>query len=332
MKAMLLDHPASVASEPLRAAEVPVPELGAGQVRLRVTHCGVCRTDLHVVEGDLPPAKAPVIPGHQIVGSVEAVGPGARRFHLGDRLGIAWLNWTCRRCQYCQGGRENLCETARFTGYQTDGGYAQYAVVDEAFAFPIPDTFSNLEAAPLLCAGIIGFRSLRLSEIRPGGRVGLYGFGASAHIVIQIARHWGCDVLVFTRGEAHQRLARDLGASWAGRAEETPPHPLDSAILFAPVGTLVPEALRALRKGGTLAINAIHLSPIPALDYAQLYHERTIRSVTNFTRQDAEDLLRLAAEVPVRTEVEIFPLRDANRALQRLKAAQLRGAAVLEIP
>jgi propanol-preferring alcohol dehydrogenase len=192
-----------------------VPKPGAGQIRLRVTHCGVCRTDLHVVEGDLPPAKTPVVPGHQIVGSVEAVGPGGHRFHLGDRLGIAWLNWTCRRCQYCQEGRENLCEAARFTGYQVDGGYAQYAVVDEAYAFPIPDSFTNLEAAPLLCAGIIGFRSLRLSEIRPGGRLGLYGFGASAHIVIQIARHWGCDVQVFTRGEAHQRLARDLGATSA---------------------------------------------------------------------------------------------------------------------
>ena len=233
---------------------------------------------------------------------------------------------------WCQEGRENLCERARFTGYQVDGGYAQYAVVDEAYAFPIPDSFTNLEAAPLLCAGIIGFRSLRLSEIRPGGRLGLYGFGASAHIVIQIARHWGCDVLVFTRGEAHQRLARDLGATWTGQAEETPPYPLDSAILFAPIGTLVPEALRALRKGGTLAINAIHLSPIPGLDYTQLYHERTIRSVTNFTRQDAEDLLRIAAEVPVRTEVEVFSLHEANLALQRLKAAELRAGAVLEMP
>ncbi len=332
MKAMCLDHPGPVATKPLKEADVLMPEPGAGQVRLEVTHCGVCRTDLHIVEGDLPPVKVPVIPGHQIVGIVDAVGPGSRRFRLGDRLGIAWLNWTCGRCHYCTAGRENLCEAARFTGYHVDGGYAQYAVMDETFAFPIPDTFTNVQAAPLLCAGIIGFRSLRLSEIRPGERLGLYGFGASAHVVIQIARHWGCEVLVFTRGQAHQQLARDLGATWAGRAEEIPPHPLDSAILFAPVGTLVPEALRALRKGGTLAINAIHLSPIPALDYSQLYHERTIRSVTNFTRQDGEDLLRLAAEVPVRAEVEIFPLRDANHALQRLKAAELRAGAVLEMP
>ncbi|MBW8056624.1 MAG: zinc-dependent alcohol dehydrogenase family protein [Candidatus Methylomirabilales bacterium] len=332
MRAMLLDHPAPIPIEPLREAEVPVPEPGAGQIRIRVTHCGVCRTDLHIVEGDLPPRKTPVIPGHQIVGTAEAVGPNVHRYRLGDRLGVAWLNWTCRRCQYCRASRENLCDEARFTGYQADGGYAQYAVIDEAFAYPIPDVFSDPEAAPLLCAGIIGYRSLRLSEIKPGQRLGLYGFGASAHIVIQVARHWGCEVSVFTRGEAHQRLARDLGAIWAGRAEETPPHPLDSAILFAPVGALVPEVLRTLRKGGTLAINAIHLSPIPPLDYTRLYHERTIRSVTNFTRQDAEDLLRLSAEVPVRTAVEIFPLREANRALQLLKAAQLRGAAVLEIP
>ncbi len=284
------------------------------------------------MEGDLPPLKLPLIPGHQIVGNVEATGPGADRFRPGDRLGVAWLNWACGQCRYCQEGRENLCEEARFTGYHVDGGYAQYVIVDEAFALPIPEHFTDLAAAPLLCAGIIGFRSLRLSEIRPGGRLGLYGFGASAHIVIQVARHWGCEVLVFTRGDEHQRLARALGASWVGRAEEIPPHPLDSAILFAPVGALVPEALRALRRGGTLAINAIHLSPITALDYAQLYHERTIRSVTNFTRQDAEDLLRIAAEVPVRTEVEVFPLEDANRALQHLKAARLRAAAVLEIP
>lgn len=331
MKAMCLDHPAPVGTEPLKEADVPMPEPEAGQVRLQVTHCGVCRTDLHIVEGDLPSVKVPVIPGHQIVGMVDAVGPGSRRFRLGDRLGIAWLNWTCGCCHYCAAGRENLCEAARFTGYQIDGGYAQYAVVDETFAFSIPDTFTNSQAAPLLCAGIIGFRSLRLSEIKPGGRLGLYGFGASAHIVIQIARHWGCKVAVFTRGEEHQQLARALGACWTGRAEETPPYPLDSAILFAPVGTLVPEALRALRKGGTLAINAIHLTPIPSLDYAQLYHERTIRSVTNFTRQDAEDLLRIAAEVPVRTAVETFLLRDANHVLQRLKAAELRAAAVLEV-
>lgn len=332
MKAMLLDRAAPVTSNPLRETEVPVPEPVGGQVRLRVAYCGVCRTDLHIVEGDLPPRKTPVIPGHQIVGTVEAVGPDVGRYQRGDRLGVAWLNWTCRRCRYCQEGRENLCETARFTGYQVDGGYAQYAVVDEDFAYPIPSPFTAAAAAPLLCAGIIGYRSLRLSEIKPGERLGLYGFGASAHIVIQIARHLGCEVLVFTRGEAHQRLARDLGASWAGRAEETPPHPLDSAILFAPVGTLVPQVLRALRKGGTLAINAIHMSPIPVLDYAELYHERTIRSVTNFTRHDADELLRLSAEVPVRTEVEVFPLREANRALQHLKEAELRGAAVLEIP
>ena len=332
MKAVLLDHPAPVEAQPLRQGEIAPPEPGAGQVRLRITHCGVCRTDLHIVEGDLPPKKTPVIPGHQIVGNVEAVGPGAHRFRPGDRLGVAWLNWTCRRCQYCREGRENLCTEARFTGYHSDGGYAQFAVVDEEFAYPIPDTFSDVEAAPLLCAGIIGFRSLRLSEIKPGQCLGLYGFGASAHIVIQLARHWGCEVFVFTRGESHQRLARELGATWAGRAEDAHGESLDSAILFAPVGTLVPEALQALKRGGTLAINAIHLTQIPAFDYMRLYQERTVRSVTNFTRQDAEDLLRLAAAIPVRTEVEVFSLHEANLALQRLKAARLRGAAVLQIP
>ena len=332
MKAVLLDHPAPVESQPLKEREIPPPEPRAGQVRLRITHCGVCRTDLHIVEGDLPPKKTPVIPGHEIVGDVEAVGPGANRFRPGDRLGVAWLNWTCQRCNYCRERRENLCGEARFTGYQVDGGYAQFAVVDEEFTYPIPDTFSDVEAAPLLCAGIIGFRSLRLSEIKPGQRLGLYGFGASAHIVVQIARHWGCEVDVFTRGEAHQRLARDLGATWTGRAEEASRESLDSAILFAPVGTLVPEALQALKRGGTLAINAIHLTPIPTLDYMRLYQERTVRSVTNFTRHDAEDLLHLAAAIPVRTEVEVFPLHEANLALQHLKAATLRSAAVLQIP
>jgi len=332
MRAMLLDQPAPVATKPLREDEIAAPEPGLGHIRLRVTHCGICRTDLHIVEGDLPPKKVPVIPGHQIVGTVELVGPRARRFRRGDRLGVAWLNWACGRCPYCREDRENLCEAARFTGYQVDGGYAQYVVVDEAFAYRIPDAFTDLQAAPLLCAGVIGFRSLRLSEIKPGQRLGLYGFGASAHIVLQIARHWGCEVHVFTRGEGHQRLARKLGATWVGRPEEPPPHPLDGAILFAPVGALVPEALRALRRGGTLAINAIHLTPIPGLNYEWLYHERTLRSVANCTRQDAEDLLRIAAEVPVRTEVEVFPLGEANSVLELLKGARLRGAAVLEIP
>lgn len=332
MEAVRLHHPAPIETEPLSAEEVAMPEPGPGQVRLRVTHCGVCRTDLHIVEGELPPKRLPVIPGHQIVGTVELVGPAVSRFQPGDRLGVAWLNWACGRCSSCWAGRENLCDEARFTGYQVDGGYAQYVVVDEAFAYRIPDAFTGVEAAPLLCAGVIGFRSLRLSEIKPGQRLGLYGFGASAHIVIQIARHWGCEVDVFTRGQEHQRLARELGAAWVGRAEEPPSHPLDSAILFAPVGALVPAALRALRKGGTLAINAVHLTPIPALDYQWLYHERTIRSVANCTRQDAEDLLRIAAEVPVRTAVEVFPLGEANRALGLLKATRLKGAAVLAIP
>jgi propanol-preferring alcohol dehydrogenase len=291
----------------------------------------VCHTDLHTVEGDLSLPKLPVVPGHQIVGVVDSIGSDAGRFAAGDRVGIPWLYSTCGTCEYCERDFENLCEGARFTGLHADGGYAEYMTAPAAYAYALPDAFPDLQAAPLLCAGIIGCRALRLSDAEPGKRLGLYGFGASAHVTIQIALYWGCEVYVFTRSEAHRTHAGELGAAWAGRAEDTPPKPLDSAIIFAPAGGLVPEALRVLRKGGTLALAGIHMSPIPQMDYGLLYGERTIRSVANSTRQDAEELLQLAAEIPIRTDIETFPLSEANQVLERLKRSDIRGAAVLQV-
>jgi len=331
MQAMLLDSPKAIEHDPLRLAVVPDPRPGPGQIELQVRACGVCHTDLHTVEGEIELPKLPVIPGHQIVGVVDAVGPGVTRFRVGARVGVGWLNWSCGECEFCRRGEENLCPNARFTGLHVDGGYAHHVVVDQRFAYPIPEGLTDVEAAPLFCAGIIGYRSLRLSEIQPGGRLGLYGFGASAHLAIQVARYWDCQVYVFSRGEEHRRLAEELGAVWTGLAQETPPFPLDASIIFAPAGWIVPLALGHLRPGGTLAINAIYMSPIPELRYELLYGERTLRSVTNFTRTDAEEFLRLAAEIPVHTEVEVFPLEDANEVLQRLKRREVRGSAVLGI-
>ena len=331
MKAMILREPKSVKENPLAWADLPRPEPAAGQVRLRVRACGVCHTDLHLVEGEIPLPRLPVVPGHQIIGEVDALGEGASRYSLGDRVGVPWLYSTCGACDYCQRGLENLCDNARFTGQHADGGFAEYMVVPEGFAYAIPDGFPDAQAAPLLCAGVIGYRSLRLCEIQPGGRLGLYGFGASAHVTIQVARHWGCEVYVFTRSEEHQRHALDLGAVWVGQAQDTPSEELDSAITFAPAGWLVPEALRVLRKGGTLAINAIYMSPIPEIPYATLYGERTVRSVANATRCDARELLDLAAEIPIYTDVELFGLDEANEVLQRLKRSEIQGAAVLQL-
>jgi len=311
--------------------DLPAPVPGPGEVRLRVETCGVCRTDLHIIEGDLPLPKLPLVPGHQIVGIVDRVGEGVTRFRIGDRLGIPWLFSTCGQCAFCVRDQENLCDLGRFTGYHEDGGYAEFAVVAEAFAHPLPDGFSPAQAAPLLCAGVIGFRALRLSTIRPGERLGLYGFGGSAHIAIQVAVHWGCEVYVFTRSEAHRALARQLGAHWTGRAEDDPPGRLDSAVIFAPVGRLVPEALRTLAKGGTVALAGIAMSPIPELDYALLHDERAIVSVANSTRQDVIDLLKLASDIPIRIEVQTFPLDQANRALLLLKQSRLRAASVLTV-
>jgi alcohol dehydrogenase, propanol-preferring len=329
---MVLRQPKPAEESPLALADLPVPEPAPGQIRLRVRACGVCHTDLHLVEGEIDLPRLPVVPGHQIVGEVEALGQEVRRFGLGDRVGVAWLYSACGTCDYCQRGLENLCAEARFTGQHVDGGFAPYMVVPADFAYPLPDGFPDEQAAPLLCAGIIGYRSLRLSEIQPGQRLGLYGFGASAHVTIQVARHWGCEVYVFTRSEEHQGHALELGATWVGQAQDSPPAELDSAITFAPAGWLVPQALRVLRKGGTLALNAIHMSAIPSMPYSLLYGERTLRSVANATRRDGEELLRLAAEIPIHTDVELYPLADANAVLQRLKRAGVQGAAVLQIP
>jgi len=332
MKAMVFRQPADVWKRPLALEDVSVPEPGSDQVLVRVRVCGVCRTDLHIVEVDLPPAKRPVVPGHEIVGMVDQVGRDVRTVKEGDRVGIAWLRHTCGRCEFCLGRRENLCLEARFTGYHADGGYAEYAVAPEAFAYPIPGAFTDEEAAPLLCAGIIGYRALRLSGVKPGQRLGLYGFGASAHIAIQVARHWGCEVFVCSLREEHRALARELGAAWVGGAAEAPPEQLHGAFLFAPAGELVPPALRALRRGGTLAIAGIHLSPIPAIDYDHdLFGERTIRSVTANTKQDGLDLLQEAAAIPIRPHTRRFRLEDANAALQALKAGMIKGAGVLKV-
>jgi propanol-preferring alcohol dehydrogenase len=332
MKAVILREARRIEESPLEMVEVPKPSPGPGEILIKIRACGICHTDLHTVEGDLPLPKLPLVPGHQIAGVVEGLGQNVARFQVGDEVGVTWLYSTCGGCDFCRRGKENLCENARFTGYSVDGGYAQYTVVPEAFAYPLPEGFSYEEAAPLLCGGVIGYRALRLSEVKPGERLGLYGFGSSAHITIQVARHWGCEVYVFTRSEEHRRHARELGAAWVGGAEDEPPNPIDSGIIFAPAGWLVLEALRVLRKGGTLALAGIHMTPIPEMDYNLIYGERTLRSVSNCTRKDAEELLRLAGEIPIRTDVQLFPLEEANRALQLLKRALIRGTGVLEIP
>ena len=331
MKACILPAPAPVESNPLRLTELPVPKPHGKQVLVRVRVCGVCRTDLHVVEGELPTRKSPLVPGHQVVGTVEQCGPDAGRFQPGARVGIPWLYQTCGACEYCVSERENLCERASFTGWTEHGGYAEYALCPDEFAYALPEGFSDLHVAPLLCAGIIGFRTLRVSGIQPGGRLGMYGFGAAAHVAIQVARHWQIDVYAVTRDPRHRQLALELGAVWAGGSEQNPPAPLDAALIFAPAGELVVAALRVLKRGGTVALGGIHMSPIPAIDYALLYHERVIRSVANNTRRDGEDFLRIAAEIPIHTEVRKFGLDEANAALNALKNDAIRGAAVLSL-
>ncbi|HVH10396.1 MAG TPA: zinc-dependent alcohol dehydrogenase family protein [Gemmatimonadales bacterium] len=327
MRTMLFDGP----RHPLRAAEVPRPAPGSGQLLLRVRACGVCRTDLHVVDGELPEPKLPLVLGHEIVARVEELGSGVERFTVGQRVGVPWLGWSCGVCAYCRSGRENLCERARFTGYHLDGGYAEYTVADERFCFSLPAAYSDLEAAPLLCAGLIGHRALVAAG--EAARIELYGFGAAAHIVAQVARAEGRRVFAFTRpgDERAQAFARELSAAWAGPSDAAPPEPLDAAIIFAPVGPLVPAALRAVAKGGTVVCAGIHMSDIPSFPYAILWGERMIRSVTNLTRRDGEEFLRLAPQVPVRCAVEPWPLERANEALARLRAGQVNGAAVLEV-
>jgi len=333
MLAMILKEPGSIEKSPLQLVEMEKPRIKPQEILVRIKVCGICHTDLHTIEGELDLPRKPLVPGHQVVGTVERKGEKVFRFKEGDRVGIAWLFSTCGKCRYCREGKENLCQEAKFTGYHVDGGYAQYMVISQDFAYPIPEGFSPQQAAPLLCAGIIGYRALRLSEIKPGGRLGLFGFGASAHVAIQVAIHWGCEVFVFTRSREHQRLAENLGASWTGQAKDNAPQKLDSAIIFAPAGELVLDALNALDKGGTLALAGIYMTPIPQMDYLKhLYHERTLRSVTASTRKDGEELLRLAAEIPIRTRVTTFPLKEANKALRLLKQGKINGAGVLEIP
>lgn len=331
MKAMQLQAPLPVGENPLRAVEVETLTPQAHEIRIAIHVCGVCHTDLHTVEGEIALPKLPVIPGHQIVGVVDQTGIGVSHFKLGDRVGVPWLNSTDQTCYYCRHGEENLCDHAQFTGLNVNGGYAEYITINEDYAYAIPSDFSDEQAAPLLCGGVIGFRALRVAGVQPGERIGLYGFGSSAHISIQVLRHWNCEAYVFTRSPEHRKLAQQLGAVWTGGSDQNPPAPLDRAIIFAPVGQLVLDALRVLRKGGTVATAGIYSSPIPEMDYPLLYWERVVRSVANSTREDVRDFLEVAAEIPIKTEVALFPLNDANRVLQLLKASKIEGAAVLTI-
>ncbi len=332
MKAMLLNEFTLIERNPLELTKVPMPEFGGEDILIRIHVCGVCHTDLHTIEGELPDVKLPIIPGHQIVGIVEKMGSKASRFKKEDRVGVAWLYSAEEDCKYAQQGKENLCDNARFTGYHVNGGYAEYIAIPEKFAYPIPSFFSDQEAAPLLCAGIIGYRALRLSEIKPGQRLGLIGFGASAHVAIQVAVHWGCEVYVFSRSEEHRELARKLGATWTGTLNENPPYKFDSIVNFTPAGPTVLDGMRLLNKGGTQALAGIYMSPVPEMDYVKyLYHERTLRSVANATRHDGNELLEIAAEIPIKTTTQLFPLEDANKALQLLKDSKIDGAAVLKI-
>lgn len=339
MRAMVLHEQGPRRPKPLTQEELPVPAPGPGQVLVRVSTCAVCRTDLHVVDGDLTDPKLPLVPGHEIVGRVAAVGSGVAgvaRYGVGDRVGVPWLGYTCGECEYCRSGQENLCDGARFTGYHLDGGYAEYTVADHRFAFPVPDAYGDVEAAPLLCAGLIGYRTLRMAErstARAPRRIGIYGFGAAAHLVAQVIVHQGKAVYAFTRpGDTEgQRFARSLGAAWAGGSDQSPPAQLDAALIFAPVGALVPKALRDIRKGGVVVSGGIHMSDIPSFPYRDLWEERQIRSVANLTREDALELLEIAPRVPIRTTTVTYPLERANEALDDLRAGRLEGAAVLRI-
>ena len=331
MRAQVLHAPAPAAARPLAIEERAVPEPGPGEIRVAVSACGCCRTDLHVVEGDLELSRLPVTPGHQVVGRVDALGPGASRFEVGHRVGVTWLHWTCGICRFCRRGDENLCESARFTGWTADGGYADALVVPEDFAVELPAGLADLDVAPLLCAGVIGYRALRRAEVEPGDRVALMGFGASAHLVLQVLRVWECEVVVLTRGERHRELARSLGADWVGAADELPPGDCDRAVVFAPAGELVPVALQVIRPGGTVSLAGIHMSPIPSFDYGLLWRERSLRSVANLTRRDAVEFLALAAEHGIRSTYATYPLEDAGDALLAIADDAVQGAAVLDV-
>jgi alcohol dehydrogenase, propanol-preferring len=331
VRAQLLTRAAPIVARPLEAVELPWPEPGPGEVRVRVTACGCCRTDLHVVEGDLTLSRLPIVPGHQVVGRVDALGAGCTNVRVGDRVGVAWLHSTCGQCEFCRRGEENLCERAEFTGWTVDGGYAEAVTVPEGFTVRLPEALDDLEAAPLLCAGVIGYRALRRAEVQPGERVALMGFGASAHLALQVLQFWGCDVVVLTRGDRHRELARELGASWVGAADESPARACDRAVVFAPAGELVPVALGLVRPGGTVSLAGIHMSTIPPMAYDLLWHERTLRSVANMTRRDAEEFMDLAARAGVRATSVTYDLEDANEALAAIAADDVRGAAVLRI-
>jgi propanol-preferring alcohol dehydrogenase len=331
VRAQVLHRAAPIGDAPLALEDRVIPEPGPREVRVRVDVCACCRTDLHVVEGDLDLPMLPVVPGHQVVGVVDASGDGCTRLAIGERVGVAWLHETCGHCEFCLRGEENLCVAARFTGWTADGGYADALLVAEDFAVRLPSGLTDLEVAPLLCAGVIGFRALRRADVQRGERVALIGFGASAHLAIQVLRHWGCEVTVLTRGEHHRNHARELGATWVGDPINPPPAPCDRAVVFAPAGELVPLALDTVRPGGTVALAGIHMTPIPMFDYEHLWHERTLRSVANMTRKDADDFLALAVEAKIRAETTLFPLAEANHALDELKRGEVRGAAVLQI-
>ncbi|MCK4334374.1 zinc-dependent alcohol dehydrogenase family protein [candidate division WOR-3 bacterium] len=330
MKAMQLSKPAPIESEPLKLVDLGMPEPGEGQVRVKVSVCGVCHTDLHTVEGDLKLPKLPIVPGHEIVGRIDKVGEGVSRERLSERVGVPWLYETCGECSFCREGRENLCPNARFTGYHENGGYAEYMVVPEDSAYPIPDGIADAEAAPLMCGGVIGYRALVLSKAKPGQILGLYGFGNSAHVTIQVALYLGIRVFVFSRTPANRKLAEKLGAEWTGGAEEQPPERIHSGIIFAPAGPLVPMALRHLRSGGTIAMAGITMTPIPAFPYELIYSERGLRSVANSTHEDVRQLLDYAGKIPVKTEVTEFPLEDANKVLRAMKESKIQGGAILK--
>jgi alcohol dehydrogenase, propanol-preferring len=331
MKAQVLERAAPIGDGPLRLVERDAPEPAGGEVRLRVHVCACCRTDLHVVTGELDLPKLPVVPGHQVVGTVDALGHGATRLRVGERVGVCWLHWADGTCRYCRRGQENLCEHGTFTGWTADGGYAEAITVPEEFAIHLPEELDDLAASPLLCAGAVGYRALRRAEIEPGERVALMGFGSSAHLVMQLLRYWGCEVFVLTRGEGHRALARELGAAWVGAADELPPETCDRAVVFAPVGELVPVALRAIRPGGTVSLAGIHMSPLPVMDYALLWRERSLRSVANVTRRDAEEFVALAVEANVRAEYKTYPLDAANDALAAIAGDSVQGTAILQI-
>jgi propanol-preferring alcohol dehydrogenase len=331
MRAQVLSAAGPIADRPLQLVEWPDPEPGPGEVRVRVRACGCCRTDLHVVEGDLDLPHLPVVPGHQVVGSIDRLGDGCTRFALGTRVGVAWLHRACGVCGFCARGEENLCEQATFTGWTTDGGYADALTVPEGFAVVVPEALSDLEVAPLLCAGVVGYRALRRAEVQAGERVALFGFGASAHLALQVLRHWGCEVVVLTRGERHRELARELGATWIGAADDVPPMTCDRAVVFAPAGELVPLALDVVRRGGTVSLAGIHMSDIPSFAYRRLWGERSLRSVANMTRRDAEEFMAIAAVAGVRSAYVTYPLDAANEALAAIKADAVPGAAVLTV-